>query len=366
MISFTTLEAFADRATHLIDVRAPIEFAKGALPGAVNLPILNDDERQRVGACYKHSGPESAIELGNRLVSGDIRAQRLSAWCEFLAEHPEALLYCFRGGLRSQIAQRWINDAGVPCDIIRGGYKSIRQLFLDRLTLLSQQLPLTVIGGRTGTGKTELLQQLPATIDLEALALHRGSSFGGLLEEQPSNIDFEHAVCLGYLNAQTQGYQRVFVEDEARMVGRVCIPEPVRLAMQTAPLVLVEAPLALRVENILRVYIEELCKLYQQREGVENGFKGFVNHHIAALHKVEKRLGGQNTKHALDLFNAAAHDYRLQADPDVFSDYVSFLLTRYYDPMYDYQIGKKLSRVTYSGSRTDVLNWCLDRETLLA
>ncbi|HBM45267.1 MAG TPA: tRNA 2-selenouridine(34) synthase MnmH, partial [Halomonas sp.] len=110
--------------TPLIDVRAPVEFAQGSLPGAVNLPLMVDEERHQVGIAYKQQGQQAAIALGERLVSGEIKQARVAAWQAYLAQHPDASIYCFRGGLRSQIAQQWLVDAGLHRPRIEGGWKA--------------------------------------------------------------------------------------------------------------------------------------------------------------------------------------------------------------------------------------------------
>src|SRR6056297_1273296 len=117
----------------LIDVRAPVEFAQGALPGAVNLPLMDDEERHLVGIEYKEGGQDAAIALGERLVNGGRKAARVAAWQRLLAAHPDAILYCFRGGLRSQVAQQWLADAGSLRPRIRGGWKAMRQALCARI-----------------------------------------------------------------------------------------------------------------------------------------------------------------------------------------------------------------------------------------
>ena len=106
--------------TPLIDTRAPVEFARGAFPCAVNLPLMTDDERRRVGICYKEQGQQAAIELGRRLVNGDLRARRIESWCRFAREHPEGYIYCFRGGLRSTTAREGMREAGVDYPLLQG------------------------------------------------------------------------------------------------------------------------------------------------------------------------------------------------------------------------------------------------------
>lgn len=145
----------------MMDTRAPIEFIKGAFPGVVNLPLMTDSERQRVGTCYKQQGQQAAIVLGHQLVSGEIKAERIQAWAEFAKTHPDGVLYCFRGGLRSQIVQQWLKDeAGIDYPRVGGGYKAMRSFLLDTVEQAVAQCDLVLLGGMTGTGKTEALAQL--------------------------------------------------------------------------------------------------------------------------------------------------------------------------------------------------------------
>lgn len=110
----------------MMDTRAPVEFVKGAFPGVVNLPLMTDDERQRVGTCYKQQGQQAAIVLGHELVSGAIKAERVEQWAQFARANPDGYLYCFRGGLRSQIVQQWLHEAGLDYPRVGGGYKAMR------------------------------------------------------------------------------------------------------------------------------------------------------------------------------------------------------------------------------------------------
>ena len=139
----------------MMDARAPVEFAKGAFPGVVNLPLMTDEERELVGICYKQRGQQAAIELGHRLVGGAVKAARLDAWAAFAKAHPDGYLYCFRGGLRSQIVQQWLRDeAGIAYPRVTGGYKAMRGFLLDTLDRAIAECDFLVLGGMTGTGKT--------------------------------------------------------------------------------------------------------------------------------------------------------------------------------------------------------------------
>ena len=160
-----------------IDVRAPIEFVKGAVPDSCNLPLLNDTEREKVGTCYKQQGREQAIELGHTLVNGETKAARLERWQQFLARHNNAYLYCYRGGLRSRITAQWLADHGVTVPVIEGGYQALRLHLLNEFNAVSAD-KLLVVSGKTGCGKTPLIKPFNNAIDLEGIANHRGSSFG--------------------------------------------------------------------------------------------------------------------------------------------------------------------------------------------
>ena len=131
--------------TPLIDVRAPVEFRQSAMPAAINLPLMNDDERAAVGTCYKRQGPDAALALGHQLVNGEIRARRLAAWKEACARHPDGYLCCARGGQRSHIVQQWLKEAGVDYPLLVGGYKALRQAAIQ-LTEELVQRPIVLIG----------------------------------------------------------------------------------------------------------------------------------------------------------------------------------------------------------------------------
>ncbi|MBY0410253.1 MAG: tRNA 2-selenouridine(34) synthase MnmH, partial [Burkholderiaceae bacterium] len=116
----------------MMDVRAPVEFGQGAFPGVANLPLMNDEERHKVGTCYKQNGQDAAIALGHRLVSGAPKQERIAAWAAFAQAHPHGVLYCFRGGLRSQTSQQWLHsEAGIDYPRVIGGYKAMRTFLLE-------------------------------------------------------------------------------------------------------------------------------------------------------------------------------------------------------------------------------------------
>lgn len=340
-----------------LDVRAPVEFNRGAFPGAVNIPILEDDERQKVGLHYKQFGQGNAIALGNCLVSGDIRRDRIQRWLQHAKDFPEGYLYCYRGGLRSQIAQQWLAEHGCVYPLVHGGYKALRQFLLDTLERGVQQLQCMIIAGRTGSGKTLLLKKTPCHIDLEELAKHRGSSFGGLIESQPSNINFENAIAIELLRYHHAREALVYLEDEGRMIGSACVPQPLREKMQRSPIIVLQVSLERRVEISLTTYVVELLSMYQRELGEHSGFNAFVYHHELALKKIVKRFGSESYQKTMRLFQQAVNQHRSTNSLEGYRSYITKLLCEYYDPMYDYQITKKQPRIVFQGDEKACIQW---------
>lgn len=343
--------------TPLLDVRAPVEFAKGAFPCSVNAPLMTDEERHLIGIRYMEAGQQKAIELGAELVTTELREYRVAQWLAFARQYPGGALYCFRGGLRSRITQQWMAEAGVSLPLIEGGYKAMRSFLINSLQSLCQSLSFTLIGGRTGNGKTLLLRQLGQSVDLEFLANHRGSSFGGMVLDQPSNIDFENAVCIALMRLEEAGASNVFMEDEARLIGRVCLPDTLRGAMQSAPIVILECDMATRIQHCYGDYVSDLLARYTQTHGAEKGFAEYREHHLNSLLRIKKRFGTENYNTGLQLLNRALNDHEEHNDTRAYTDFIEMLLRDYYDPMYDYQLGTKQHRVVFKGSCSDILDW---------
>ena len=338
----------------LIDTRSPGEFAQGAIPGAVNLPLMDDDERAQVGLCYKRHGRTAAIALGHALVSGERKAARVQAWRDFTERHPDGYLYCFRGGLRSQIAQQWLRDSGCDYPRVTGGYKAMRRFLLDNLETLSARLPMRILSGQTGSGKTALLQTLPGMIDLEALANHRGSAFGKRVGGQPMQVDFENALSLAMLKHADSGTaQPLLLEDESQLIGRIALPECLRKAMQQAPIWVLEVPLAQRVQHTYENYILRNLQDWQAAHGEVQGFEGFAAELRQSLRSLYRRLGGLRFER-LSAHLASALVAHLKGHPERHRVWIRELLEAYYDPMYAYQLDLKAGRVVFRGAASEV------------
>ena len=343
----------------LLDVRAPVEFAKGAFPGAVNIPLLTDDEREQVGKTYQADGPDAAVTTGHRLVSGERRERRLARWLEFARAHPDGALYCFRGGQRSAIVQQWLAEAGVDYPRVRGGYKAMRRYLLEAVERLSASQELVLLGGRTGTGKTEVLVQLDQHIDLEQLANHRGSGFGRRATPQPSPIDFENALAIDWLRLEDGGGCRVVMEDESRCIGRCAIPLPLWERFTRAPVVVLEDAIDNRVRRIRREYVDQQLAEFRAARRT-NAFDDFAAHLLESLDRIQRRLGGDRHAELRGMMEQALAEQRDSGATHRHDEWIRRLLLLYYDPMYDYQLERKASRVIFRGEAEAVRTWLQD------
>ena len=346
------------RGRPLMDVRAPVEFAQGSFPGALNRPLMDDEERRQVGICYKQQGQAAAIELGHQLVAGPLKAARLAAWVDFVRAHPDGILYCFRGGLRSQTVQRWLKDeAGIDYPRVIGGYKAMRTFLIETTQQAVRECGLTVVGGLTGTGKTDVIVQLANSIDLEGHANHRGSAFGRRSTPQPVPIDFENRVAIDLLRKRDAGWSRFVLEDEGRFIGSCTVPVELNLAMQHCPLVWLEDSFENRVERILRDYVLDQQVEFVALHGAEQGFALYAQHLLGSLERIAKRLGGLRHQHLTTVMQAALVQQEKTGAVDGHRDWIGELLREYYDPMYAYQRESKAGRTVFAGSQAEVLDY---------
>lgn len=343
--------------TPLLDVRAPAEFAKGHLPGAINIALMNDDERHRVGICYKEQGQSKAIELGHQLVKDDTKAQRLEAWKRFCIQCPNGYLYCFRGGLRSNLSRQWIAEAGIDYPLVKGGYKAMRRFLIDQLEQQIAEGRFYILSGRTGTGKTRVLNTLPNPIDLEGLANHRGSSFGRRVTPQPSQINFENQLAAAMLQARHRRSGPIYLEDESRLVGCCALPISLRERMLTAPIMVLERPMAERIDIIRREYVEDMLADYTARDGEQAGWLNFSGYLLSALDRIRKRLGGERHVQLRSLMESALAQQAENGASDGHNAWIKNLLELYYDPMYDYQLGRKPGTVVMRGGPDAITQW---------
>lgn len=349
----------------LLDVRAPVEFNQGAFPLAENLPLINDQEREEIGICYKQLGQDEAIKLGHQLVQGEIKSERVSQWQNFFEQHPQSVLYCFRGGMRSKISQQWIYEkTGVIYPRVKGGYKAMRRFLIDELETSIQTLQPVMIGGRTGIGKTMLLKKLQQQVDLEGIFHHRGSVFGKHVTPQPAQIDIENKLSIELLKLREKNYTHIAIEDEGRNIGSRGIPENLANKMKQSPLVLLEADVEKRIDITFHEYITESLSEHEQHYGKESGFSIWSEQLRACIDKIQRRLGGVRHKHLKALLEDAIKQQTESDDSELHKEWIKVLLLDYYDPMYDYQLSKKDSHIVFKGNEDDVLKYLAEQYQL--
>ncbi len=340
----------------MMDVRAPVEYQKGAFPNSQNIPLLNDEQRQLIGTRYKEQGQDKAIALGNKLATAEIKEQRIAAWQEFTQTHPEGYLYCFRGGLRSKVTQQWLQESGVNYPFIEGGYKAMRTFLIEQLQASLNTLPIVLISGRTASGKTHFLHTLSRYIDLEGIANHRGSSFGAMVTPQPRQIDFENTISINMLKLRHQHQLPVFMEDEGRLIGNLALPHEMLKAMtEQYPIAILHTPMEERVKIGVQDYITDLYPHYQEAHG-EMAHEIFSEKILFNLSRIQKRLGGELYKRLNEQLSQALSALA-QGDESGFSEPIGTLLTQYYDPMYDYQLSKRKGRILIQAEKEELNQW---------
>jgi tRNA 2-selenouridine synthase len=294
----------------IIDARSPAEFAEDHLPGAMNLPVLDDDQRAEVGTLYAQVSPFEARRKGAALVARNVAAHLETA----LADQPRSfkpLVYCWRGGMRSNSFAIILASVGWRASVVEGGYRTWRRTVIEGIEHVASGLNLIVVDGQTGSGKTALLHRLAErgeqVIDLEGLAVHRGSAFGAEPErDQPSQKAFETG--LWSVMADLDVLRPVFIEAESALIGRCRIPAPLWEAMKAAPRVEVRVPAAARAVHTLETYPDMVA----DAERIEDALDRLIPLHGKAKIAEWRAL-------------AAAEDFRAFAEA---------LIIEHYDPAY--------------------------------
>lgn len=236
----------------IIDVRAPLEFFKGHLPNAINIPLFEDIERAEIGTLYKQQGKDIAVNRGLEIVSPKMTlfVNQVKA----LSKNKKAFVYCFRGGMRSNSFSWLMNTSGLDTCIMQGGYKAFRNYVLK---FFDNERKIILLGGKTGSGKTDILKKLNTlslqTIDLEGFAHHKGSAFGAINEQHqnPQQV-FEHDLYHGL--SLLNHTQAVVLEDESQTIGYNKLPHGLWLQMKKAPIIKIEIPFELRVQKLVDDY----------------------------------------------------------------------------------------------------------------
>jgi tRNA 2-selenouridine synthase len=342
--------------TPLLDVRAPVEFDKGAFAYATNIPIMDDEERRLIGIRYKEEGNAAAIKLGQELIGQSGKERRVALWREYIEQNPDAMLYCFRGGQRSGISQSWLAEAGLNITRLKGGYKAFRNYLLKETELISAKTETLILGGRTGSGKTLLLNKLQNAIDLESIANHRGSTFGNYVSKQPSQIDFENNLAYRLIEFEAKGFKHLVIEHESHNIGRLFMPKPIYTNFMQGKLIILETPLQTRVEITYHEYVTSAIKQHTIAYGDE-GLHIWAKAVNTGLDRIKKRLGSEAYLEFKSIFNEAYLSHGSDASKVLYKQWIEKLLSEYYDPMYDYQLQKSPIPVIFKGNFEEVLTF---------
>lgn len=343
----------------LIDVRSPGEFEGGAAPNSLCLPILDNSQRAKVGLCYKEKGKDAAITLGHELVSGHDKENKINSWRNSVNSSGAVGLYCARGGLRSQISQRWLSENGVQIPRIKGGYKIIRRFFLEQLESLPSQLNFVAVAGRTGVGKSDFIRQhftnndkKARYIDLEKLANHRGSAFGGEITPQPRQAEFENKLGAELLKAKKSNL--IIVEDESALIGSCFIPETLFQRIKNSPVVVLEASIEERIFRTAKDYVQERFNQYESLFGPDIAWEKLSEYLLHSLHRIQKRLGAARTAEIEALMMAAISEHKNTGDFLKHSDWIRRLLIEYYDPQYEFGLKRRTGTVIATGDSSSL------------
>ena len=317
------LEKFRKLKGPLIDVRSPGEYYKGNLPNSINIPLFDNEERSIIGTIYKNFGREKAVIKGLEFMAEKIENivenffEAINIYktknCNSKLIEPILKIYCARGGMRSQSISWLLEKYNLKSVTLKNGYKSYRNWALDSF---NEDWKIIIIGGKTGTGKTKLLKLLDKynyqIIDLEALACHRGSTFGGLgMKKQPSNEKFENMIA-----EELKGFRKskkIFVEAESANIGKCKIPHEFFNKMKKAERIEIIRSESNRLEELIKTY-----SIYDEEDLKD------------AVLRIKKRLGPQRTKIALESIKNKKWESVCKS------------VLEYYDKCYEHEkIGKK-------------------------
>lgn len=300
----------------VIDVRSPSEFNHGHIPGAFNIPLFNDAERELVGIRYNKEGRAKAVLAGLELAGPLIHSKLEQALR--ISTGGKLLVHCWRGGMRSE-AMAWLFSlADIETEILDGGYKAYRHYVLEKL---SENRKMIVLGGLTGSGKTQTLNQIEKSgrqvIDLEDLASHKGSAFGSLGQQpQPTSEFFANLLYDRLRNLDIN--QPVWIEDESRNIGTVFLPEEFYLNIQRNPAIVILMELNIRLPRLLKEY---------------SGYS--QNDLIASVMKIRKRLGGDKTRDAIEAIRCGDFGKAIE------------ITLQYYDKTYLFGLKQKQQKNIY-------------------
>ncbi len=324
-----------------LDVRSEDEFERGAIPQSLNIPILNNSHRKTVGITYKMMGQEEAIKIGHELVD-PIKKELVEGWRLALQQFPKdrRFLYCWRGGLRSQMAASWLAEEGFEVRRIEGGHKAIRH---ELLQAVSGSFELILLTGLTGSGKTKLLQRFGKTeqLDLEDFANHRGSAFGPVVGKgQPAQQTFENLLGMRVFTPSPL----YVVEHEGNCVGRILVPPPFVEKMRQAPLVYLEKSMD---ERIAHIFSEYITLPLSSGMATPNTLREIL---LGQLSRIKRRLG---MAHYSEINEDIITAFQTGLELGHHEKWIHALLIHYYDRLYNHAIEKSPTPIIFRGKEQE-------------
>ena len=310
MAKRVSAEEFIHLPCITVDVRSPAEYAHARIPGAVNLPLFSDEERAKVGTCYKEQGKEQAVELGLEFVGPKLA--EFSREAKKIAGKSPVKIHCWRGGMRSSSMAWLFETVGLEVFLLEGGYKSWRNHVRN---VISRPWRLVILAGKTGMAKTDILLQLEKSgeqiLDLEGLARHKGSSFGRLgFEDQPSTEEFENEIAFHLEKLDPEKY--IWVESESKTIGKCLIPPEFVERMYASPAIQIDRAISERISYL----------------AVEYG-KFTRDELVESTDRIAKKLGGLAHQETVD----AIRENRLEKAIDN--------VLHYYDKTYEFALKKR-------------------------
>lgn len=339
---FEILAQVKSGSIKLLDLRAPTEFAQGAMPFALNLPLFSDEERAEVGTIYRKEGPRDAIQLGIEIFASKA-GQFIDEAFSLVNSERELAIHCARGGMRSKSIALYLATMGVRVKLITGGYKKFRNQIANKLENLARH-PLLVLIGMTGSGKTDIIQKLSAfaTIDFEGIARHRGSALGAIQQDRsPANQqEFENWIAVRY--EEIKHHKLILVEHENNL-GPVILPQFLRKALNEAPMVHVERAFNDRVRHLVEIYASN----WNEKESAK---------FVEGMNLFKDRISS----------NDKAEIMRLAQQQDFVAVAESLLRLRY-DRVYEKSLARYekniIKKLDFSSNQEQSLQWLKDKLT---